>query len=281
MDSVTTRSKSNEDMSKLDPDIVACIRSVVSKEIASLSDFLTKNTKALETNNTLLKKNEDLLTSVSAELGDLRKSVEDISGCIDTVTTRFLPSLATQVKDISSALAMRVLDMDVHSRKWSLIINGLSGDAGEKDDVTRDKCRKLGRDIGVPASETTSFAACHRLRYNAPNSGIILRFTDLADRESWLSRARHLPSVDTGLSFSPDLPPVLRPLKNDLLKLRRELPQEEKRNTRVKYLPSWPYVQLVFKDNSRPPITSPRTKDQVLSDVIGFSPNLRFSLNES
>ena len=87
--------------------------------------------------------------------------------------------------------------------------------------------------------------------------------------------------MDTGLSFSPDLPPVLRPLKNDLLKLRRELPQEEKRNTRVKYLPSWPYVQLVFKDNSRPPVTSPRTKDQVLSDVIGFSPNLRFSLNES
>ena len=151
--------------------------------------------------------------------------------------------------------------MDVHSRKWSLVINGLKGEAGEKDETTREKCRKLARDIGLSNASSMNFAACHRLSHNAPNAAVIARFTDLAEREAWLSKARNLSAVDTALNVSPDLPPVLRKLKNELLKTRREMQPVEKRNTRLKYLPHWPYVEVVYKDRSKTPIRPQITKE--------------------
>ena len=46
------------------------------------------------------------------------------------------------------------------------------------------------------------------------------------------------------------MPPVLRPLKDDILKIRKELPPDDKRTSQVKYLPNWPYVCLTIKGKS-------------------------------
>ena len=247
----------------LDPQVAEYLTAVIRQEMQSLKD-------SVEANNSLLK---DALKDIS----EIKTSLNDCSGRVDTIVSTFLPSLSSRITEIAVALAERTLDMDVHARKWSIIINGLQGAAGEGEDTTRSKCVKLAREIGVPNAESTRFSACHRLRHNTPNASVILRFSDLADREAWLSRAKHLPAIDTAISFSPDLPPVLRPLRNELLKTRRDLTPSEKRNTRVKYLAVFPYVELAYKDNTKVPVRPNKTKEQLLKDIIGFSPNMSFN----
>ena len=249
--------------SGLDPKIMDYITAAIGKELQALK-------REVQTNNLLL-------TEIKADVTEIKRSLSDCSERIDTISNNFLPSLAKHVTDISVALAERVLDMDVHSRKWSLVLYGIKGEAGEAETTTRDKCRKLASKIGVPNASSMNFAACHRLNHNAPDAGIIARFTDLADREAWLSKAKNLSSVDTALKLSPDLPPVLRKQKNELLKRRGEMGEAEKRNTRLRYIPHWPYVELVYKDKSNAPIRPPYTKEQILRDILGFSPNIAFS----
>ena len=102
------------------------------------------------------------------------------------------------------ALAERMLDLDVHARKWALVIQGVKGAAGEVEGDTRKTCLKLAADIGVESAANTQITACHRLRHDASDAGIYLRFSDLSQREAWLSKARHLQRVDSTVNFSPD-----------------------------------------------------------------------------
>ena len=249
----------------IDKRLAEYFTSVVRYEMQSIKDSVVEN--------------NGLLKNIEKDIRDLKLSLEDCSARVDTIVTSFLPSISSRIKDVATSLAERSLDIDVHDRKWHLIINGLEGTAGETEDVTRQKCVKLARDIGVQNAEFSRFSACHRLRHNVPNATTIIRFTDLAERENWLSKAKNLPAIDTSLSFSPDLPPVLRHCKNELLKLRRDLPSSEKRNTRIKYLAHFPYIELVYKDRVKQPVRPSKTKEQLLTDILGFSPDLTFSFN--
>ena len=250
----------------LDPKIAEYLFALVHSEIQTLTSSVDENRRLLE--------------GINTDLSEIKISLNNCYTQLEKVKDVFLPSLANRVTEIATSLAERVLDMDVHSRKWSLVIGGLQGAAGEDEAETRSKCVKLAQDIGVPAAETTHFAACHRLQHNKANSSVIVRFTDLGDREAWLSKARHLPAVNSGLSMSPDLPPVLRKLKTELLLIRRDLPQAEKKNTRVKYLARFPYVEMAYKDGSKPTLRPTKTKQQLLQDVLGFSPDIQFSYND-
>ena len=172
-----------------------------------------------------------------------------------------------------------MLDMEVHDRKWSLIIAGLEGEKGESEKTTRQKCIRLAKEIGVSDAESTSISACHRLNHASANAGIIMRFNDLAQREAWLTKARNLRTVNEAVNFSPDLPPVLRKLKKELLDIRKVMSTDEKRLTRVKHTPRWPYVKLEYKDNSKPTILPKYTKQQILTDILGFSTKLSFAFH--
>ena len=68
-------------------------------------------------------------------------------------------------------------------------------------------------------------------------------------------------------------------MKTELLTLRKTLPDAEKRQTRVKHIPRWPYVKLEYKDKSKPAVAPPQTKEQILGDILGFSPKLTFKFN--
>lgn len=251
----------------LDPKIADFLSHLVQSEIKNLQSFIEENTQ--------------MLKRVTDELSEIKLSLNHVHNRVDKVKDVFLPALTSRVQDIAISLAERILDMDVHSRKWSLVISGCQGAAGENDATTREKCVQLARDIGVSGAGDTRFAACHRLRHNVPNSNIILRFTDLSDREAWLAKAMNLPSIDTSLSMSPDLPPVLRQLKNELLRLRRDLPIQEKKNTRVRYLPHFPYVEMIYKDHSKEAVRPTKTKEQLLKDILGYSPLVHYTFDDA
>ena len=74
---------------------------------------------------------------------------------------------------------------------------------------------------------------------------------DLAQRDRWLAGTKHLKNHSGKVSISPDLPPVLRPLKDELMMERSKLPAHIKQKSRIKFLPQWPFVEL--KTYGQPP----------------------------
>lgn len=74
------------------------------------------------------------------------------------------------------------------------------------------------------------------------------------------------------VSISPDLPPVLRPLKSELLQKRRQLPAAQKARSSVRYLRAWPYVQL--RVEGRPPVDPDTSFNGVLGKVLGVPARL-------
>ena len=108
---------------------------------------------------------------------------------------------------------MNMLDSEVHRRKWSLIVNGLKGESSEKGEITRLKVKSFAVDeLKVQGVDSHKMSAFHRLS-QSENSGIIVRFCDLKDRNAWLQNAENLQNSPSRVSISPDLPPVLRSLK--------------------------------------------------------------------
>ena len=73
------------------------------------------------------------------------------------------------------------------------------------------------------------------------------------------------------ISVSPDLPPVLRQMKDELMKMRRELDGEKKMKAKVRYLPAWPFVEL--KVGNDEPIRPKTTMASVTKQILGFDPS--------
>ena len=124
---------------------------------------------------------------------------------------------------------MNVLDIDTHRRKWSLVINGLKGEQNESDVITQNKVLK------VDNAKNHNFSACHRLSQR-PDSGIIIKFLDLSDRNAWLMNAKNLKGADQNVSLLPDLHPCLRKPQNNILQIRKDLTTEEKRVHRFVFI---------------------------------------------
>ena len=96
-------------------------------------------------------------------------------------------------------------------------------------------------------------------------------------RDAWINKSRNLRDVTKAVSISPDLSPVLRKMKTKLMNIRKDLPREDKKLARVKYMKGWPFVKLTFKDNARPTQIPTFSKKQILKDILGFAPTMVFN----
>ena len=116
------------------------------------------------------------------------------------------------------------------------------------------------------------FSSCQRLANNE-NAGIMIRFKDLQQRNNWLQNAKCLKNHAINISFAPDFPPVLRPLKKELLEKRKNLSATEKKGAIIKNLRQWPYVELKLVNG---PVIRPSVKaEDVVHSVLGFHPMMR------
>ena len=158
------------------------------------------------------------LAQLQQVVTDFRKSTADTSERMADLLKVTIPALTKHFEDVTSALAMRQLDQDVHCRKWSLTIQGLPGEAKEDEGDTRRACIDFEKaHLGLTDASERDFAACHRLNQRH-DAGIIARFTDLQQRDQWLLGARSLKNSDRRISISPDLPRFVRPMKKSSLK---------------------------------------------------------------
>ena len=168
---------------------------------------------------------------------------------------------------------MQTMQIDVHRRKWNLVLHGLNGPAAEDERETRAVCIRFAKDVlKVPDAEDTRIAACHRLS-RKQNAGVIIRFADLAQRDRWLAGTRNLRNHDRKVSLSPDLPPVLRPMKDALMLTRSKLAADIKSKSRVRYLPTWPFVEL--RIDGQPPRRPDTTRADLVTNILGINPVLR------
>ena len=71
-------------------------------------------------------------------------------------------------------------------------------------------------------------------------------------------------------------PPVLRPLRKDLLQKRNELPADAKRQSGIRYRPKWPYLELSVR--GQPSIKHNASQGSVVSTVLGTA--LSLNINE-
>ena len=247
----------------IDPKILDAIRIIIREEIEEV-----KNKVDIAITQ---------LTQVNDKLDTLEKGIQDCSDRLDTVIDDFLPSISEKMCKIAAGLTTKILDNDVHKRKWSLIIQGVKGPAGEDSRSTKQACIKLARDhLGIQDADSTKTSACHRLSKDK-DAGIILSFMDLDDRNQWLSGARNLKNHPDRISLSPDLPPIARRLKKELMDYRRNLPLDVKQKSKVQYLRTWPYVQLSIQ--GRNPYHPKISLDDITKAFLGFDPACRFDLN--
>ena len=210
------------------------------------------------------------MAELSQDVAAVKQSIDFTSQKLDDLRQTVLPGLASHIEQVATSLALQTLDLDMHRRKWSITIHGLKGKAKEEEAETRQACVDLATShLLIPDASTSDFAACHRLAQK-DNAGVIIRFRDLVQRNLWLSNAKNLRTLKDPVSISPDLPPVLRPLKTELLHKRKAQPATTKKGARIKYLKQWPYVELTVPDS--PTIRPSTSKESIVESVLGFKP---------
>ena len=256
-----TRSKDKG--SSIDEGLMVAIRQIIKEENKPLCDKIDSAISKLE--------------ALNSKYSDIEKGLTDCAAKIEKTLSDFLPLLSDKVAETATLLSMRMIEMDCHRRKWSLIIQGMKGGPYEKSHETTQKCIELAKShLNIKEASPSDFAACHRLNGNE-NSGIIIRFLSLTMRDRWLAGAKGPAGYPGKISISPDLPPVVRSLRKDLASERKSLPLTDKRKSLIRYLKSWPFVELVIKD--KPKIQPRVKKDNVVQSFLGIPLHLKFDLN--
>ena len=117
-------------ISELTPIIRQAVKDAIREEVSDRLDKLEHKVSELTTMKSTLR-------DLGNQIKDLEKSLEFSSQEIKDLNEKFIPALDKKFSDLSTKICMNLLNIDVHRRKWSLIINGLKGKQGETEPETR------------------------------------------------------------------------------------------------------------------------------------------------
>lgn len=197
------------------------------------------------------------LNKIRSDITEVKQrvsSLEDSAAWQEQETEDIKHKLIPGVEDMIHQLEEKQLQLDVWGRKWNLVIKGIDGKGGEDSSETTRKLRETLETKLNMAKETVenmTFQAVHRLKGGKPDrKNIIARWVNLEQRDAVLTAARRLPP-GSGLSVLVDLPPDLATDRDDILRYRATLSQEEKKKTRVNYLKEAPFVMLRTEQGDR------------------------------
>ena len=103
----------------VDPEILAAIK-------IAIQPVVDAQTTIQVSQNAITKKLDQAmgeLASIREKVDALETSVQASDSRVETVITDALPSITTHISSITTALAMRQLELEVHRRKWALGLN--------------------------------------------------------------------------------------------------------------------------------------------------------------
>lgn len=204
---------------------------------------------------------------------ELEKAAQHSADVHEELIQTTMPSLNTHIENVATTLTLRTIDMELHRRKWGLIVQGVKGPPNEEENATRKSMIEFATNcLQIENASNLQFVACHRLSNKADAATLII-FVDLADRNRWLHHAKNLKNQKRKFSVNPDLPPLIRDLKGELLKMKQELPAAEKAKASIRYLRQWPYVELRIPGR---PSLKPRTPPTAITQrLFGFDPRFK------
>ena len=191
-------------LSNDDADFVAEQPSSVSPEMLAAIKLAIKDVVGTQLAN--IGKELTQLVQINERTESVEHTMQATNYRLENVITMMLPTIAAHMSHLAEALARRQLELKVHRQKWNLVMHIIQGDTKKDWSVTRQTCMQFAKTVlKVLDAETTACTACHRLSQK-PNAGIILRFMDLAQRDSWISGAKHLKNYSGMVPISPDTP---------------------------------------------------------------------------
>ena len=256
------------DFTDLEPQhalMVSKIQKMFISQVTSIKDKFATFQKHVDDKVDHLEKKIADVVSLQSSIDRIETSVQEIKSSTNKLKTDTIPGLVDHMNSMLTLIGLQNIDLNMHRRKFSLIIQGLPGKAEESSDDTRKavidmakKNLKLRDTKDTPLRED-QLSACHRLQTTA-GSAVIARFIDLKQRDRWLAHAKHL--ANSQISMSVDVPPCLRKAKQQLMALRKDLTPEAKKRSFVKHIPSWPYLLLQRKGEE--PIHHTYTKADIV-----------------
>ena len=232
----------------------------INREIKKISDTVTTLQAIIGRVNTL-----------ETTVGTIETSLTSYSNELDSIKSKVLPDLSDHVSTCEQQLADYILSIDAHRRKWNVTFHGIKGDIKEDESVTRRKTIEFAHKyLGLSKEDaaSTGMSACHRLS-NKKDAGVIVRFSDLSKRDQWLAGTRKLKDTagELKISVSVDLPPAVRPLKDELMLRRSKMDRAQRMKTKLKYLTRFPYVEL--RAEGQPSIRPSKSLREVTKEILG------------
>ena len=181
------------------------------------------------------------VSEVKGRVAHLENFSKEAEVAIRTINESAIPNVCTKIENESKER----LKLEILGRKWNLVIRGVDGEATERGRVTLDKVKTFFKDVLKAPSESVDeihFQACHRLPSGPEGKkNIIVRFCSLLDRDDILALAMKLPPK-SGYSVVVDLPKSVAERRSALLKKRAEMPEAERKKTKVVYVKEFPFV---------------------------------------
>ena len=140
----------SRDKAAVDESLKEAIRTIIKEENKLLCDKIDSAIAKLE--------------ALNSKYSDIEKGLTDCAAKIEKTFHDFLPKLSNKVGETATLFSLRMIEMDCHLRKWSLIIQGMKGDPFEKCQDTTQKCVKLAKTyLNINEASSSDFSACHRL----------------------------------------------------------------------------------------------------------------------
>ena len=254
-DGVSQGATSTPSMPDIDPDILTAIRVCIQEEYAKVRTDIELLKNSLNDRLDKIDKLSQDITTYKTTVSSVESGLQFASTRLDHIEEKVIPAVTRHLSILSQRQLHETLKMDAHRRKWNVVIHGIDGVAGEEESATRQAVKDFAQSalkLSPDDIRDSIFSACHRLS-KKENAGIIVRFVDLMYRDKWLSGARNIqtyltelrpPNPTKKISLAIDLPPKIRPLKDNLMKKRKELPLDKRRRSKLRYLAQWPFVEL-------------------------------------
>lgn len=273
----------------VDPAVFSAIHLAVTSAVTAAMSAINEECQNLRKDIQLLHtKFDDIMnkeiTPLKSRLSDVEDGLTHASDTIDHIEKTCLPLITHHVASLTQAHHHEILKIDAHRRKWNVIVHGIDGPAEQDESSTRKAVKDFAK-TALKLSEndvnSTNFSACHRLS-KKKDAGVIIRFTDLSDRDTWLMGAKNIQTHLAGLppreqnkkiSMSIDLPPQIRPLKHELMQKRKELPLEKKRKAKLRYLTQFPFVELRVEGES--PLRPSASLMDITKSTLSIDLNLK------
>ena len=102
------------------------------------------------------------LVQLNEGMADVERSMQFTSDRLESAVTTLLPAITAHMSQLAEGLLRRQLELEVHRKKWNLVIHGVEGTEKEDEAVTRQGFRSFAKEfLRVEDADATVFAACH------------------------------------------------------------------------------------------------------------------------